>query len=171
MMLSIGNKIKAQNSGFTLLELIVVLLVIVLSLSVIFPSLSKGSASLHLKSCSRDILNTFRYAREKAITEQSGTLVMVEKAQQDHNGIVTVSNSVGDVYGTPYQMPKDVQIFRIALAGNETDGPMIVRFLPNGSADNATVLLRADNGLQLRIISDPTTGGGHIESGQGENSR
>jgi len=65
-----------------------------------------------------------------------------------------------------------VQISRIALAGNEiVNNPMTVRFLANGSTDNAEVLLRADTGLQLRIISDPMTGGGHIETVQGENVR
>jgi prepilin-type N-terminal cleavage/methylation domain-containing protein len=164
--------IKAQDHGFTLLELIVVMLVIVLALTLTYPSLSRGSASLHLRSCSRDVLNTFRYAREKAITEQTGMMVVVERAQQDHNGIVTVCNMLGDIYGTPYQMPKDVQISHIGLGGTEVmDGPINVRFLANGSADFAEVLLRTESGLQFKIISDPTTGGSRMEPGQRENIR
>jgi prepilin-type N-terminal cleavage/methylation domain-containing protein len=163
---------KAQEHGFTLLELIVVMLVIVLTLTLTYPSLSKGNASLHLRSCSRDVLNTFRYAREKAITEQTGMMVVVEKAQPEHNGIVTVCNMLGDISGTPYVLPKDVQISRIALGGVEVmDGSITVRFLANGSADYAEVLLRTDSGLQFKVISDPTTGGSRIEPGQRENIR
>jgi prepilin-type N-terminal cleavage/methylation domain-containing protein len=163
---------KAQEHGFTLLELIVVMLVIVLTLTLTYPSLSKGNASLHLRSCSRDVLNTFRYAREKAITEQTGMMVVVEKAQPEHNGIVTVCNMLGDISGTPYVLPKDVQISHIALGGVEVmDGSITVRFLANGSADYAEVLLRTDSGLQFKVISDPTTGGSRIEPGQRENIR
>jgi prepilin-type N-terminal cleavage/methylation domain-containing protein len=163
---------KAQERGFTLLELIVVMVVIVLTLTVIYPSLSRGSSSLHLRSCSRDVLNTFRYAREKAITEQTGMMVVVERAQQDHNGIVTVCNTLGDVIGTPYVLPKDVQISHIALGGVEvTDDSMTVRFLANGSADFAEVFLKTESGLQYEVISDPTTGGSRIERGERENIR
>jgi general secretion pathway protein H len=163
---------KAQDSGFTLLELIVVVLVIALTLGVAYPSLTRGSASLHLRSCSRDVLNTFRHAREKAITEQTGMIVTVDRAVVVDNKteqMLILSNSVGDVIGT-YTMPKDVHISRIALAGTEiVDGPMDVRFLANGSADEAEVLLRSDYGSQLKVVSDSTTGGGRIVSVQGEN--
>jgi general secretion pathway protein H len=158
---------KMQDRGFTLLELIVVLLVISLAIAVAYPSLSRGGTSLRLRSCSRDVLNIFRYAREKAITEQTGMLVTVDKGNQ----MLILSNGLGDGI-RKYTMPKDVQISRIALAGNEImNNPMTVRFLANGSTDDAEVLLRADTGLQLRIISDPMTGGGRIETGQGENVR
>jgi general secretion pathway protein H len=158
---------RAQEFGFSLLELIVVVLVIALALTVSYPSLSRGSAALHLRSCSRDILNTFRYAREKAITEQTGMFVTVDKEKQ----MLTMSDNLGGGIRR-YTMPRDVKISRIALAGKEiVDGPMIVRFLTNGSTDDAEVLLKSDTGPVLRIITDPMAGGGRIESSQGEHVR
>jgi general secretion pathway protein H len=158
---------KAQDPGFTLLELIVVVLVMALALAVAYPSLSRGSASLHLRSCSRDVLNIFRYAREKAITEQTGMMVAVDKERQ----MLAMSNNLGDGI-RKYAMPNDVQISRIALAGTEVvKGPMIVRFLANGSADDAEVVLMSKSGVRLRVISDPMRGGGRIEADQGEDVR
>jgi prepilin-type N-terminal cleavage/methylation domain-containing protein len=158
---------KTHNSGFTLLEVIIVVLVMALVLAVTYPSFSRGSTSLHLRSSSRDILNAFRCARDKAVTEQTGMIVIVDKGKQ----MLILSDNLGGRVRT-YSMPKDVQISRVALAGNEvTNGPMIVRFLTNGSTDDAEVLLTADTGKQLKVVTDPLTGGGRIESSQGESIR
>jgi len=142
-----------------------VVLVIALALAVSYPSLSRGSASIHLRTAARDVLNVFRYAREKAVTEQTGMRVVVNRETQE----LVMSDDLGD--GTrSYRMPGDVKIQRIALAGVEImEGPLVVRFLPNGSSENAEVLLTSQSGSSLRIITDPITGGARIERGSGEN--
>jgi prepilin-type N-terminal cleavage/methylation domain-containing protein len=155
-----GNK----NQGFTLLELIIVVFVMTLVLAASYPSLTRGSTALHLRSTSRDILNVFRHARDKAVTEQIRMKVTVDLNKQE----LLLSDTLGKKV-RKYSLPKDVRIQRIALAGGEIlEGPLIIRFLPNGSSDNAEVLLRSDTGSVLRIISDPITGGARIESGRGE---
>ena len=73
---------RATDQGFTLLELLIVVLVVVLVLAVSYPSLSRGSASLHLRTTGRDVLNIFRYAREKAVTEQIGMRVTADREKQ-----------------------------------------------------------------------------------------
>jgi prepilin-type N-terminal cleavage/methylation domain-containing protein len=157
---------KTQDSGFTLLEMIVVVLVLVLAISVTYPSLMRGSSSLGLRACGRDVLNTFRLAKEQAITEQTSMIVTVDREHET----LTLSNSLGDGLRT-YTMPSNVQIYRMALAGNEvSDNAMSVRFLANGSADEAEVDLKADSGLQIIVITDPMTGGGRIVQ-PGDNSR
>jgi prepilin-type N-terminal cleavage/methylation domain-containing protein len=149
---------KTQDSGFTLLEMIVVVLVLALAVSVTYPSLMRGSSSLGLRACGRDVLNTFRLAKEKAITDQTNMIVTVDK----EHGTLMLSNSLGDGLRT-YNMPINVQINRIVLAGNEVaDSFMNVRFLANGSADDAEVDLKSDSGLQIMVVTDPMTGGGRI---------
>jgi prepilin-type N-terminal cleavage/methylation domain-containing protein len=158
---------RSGDQGFTLLELLIVVLVIALVLAVSYPSLSRGSASIHLRATGRDVLNTFRYAREKAVTEQTGMKVTVDREKQR----LLLTDDLGDG-GRTYAMPADVKIHRVALGNAEiVNGPVIVRFLPNGSSDSAEVLLKSDAGSFLRIISDPITGGARIESGSGENFR
>jgi prepilin-type N-terminal cleavage/methylation domain-containing protein len=158
---------RSGNQGFTLLELLIVVLVVALVLAVSYPSLSRGSASIHLKTTGRDVLNTFRFAREKAVTEQIGMRVTVDRENQR----LVLVNDIGDGSRT-YPMPSDVKIHRIALGGQEVlEGPVAVRFLPNGSSDAVELLLKSDFGSYLRIISDPITGGARIESGSGENFR
>jgi prepilin-type N-terminal cleavage/methylation domain-containing protein len=156
---------RSRDQGFTLLELIIVVLVIALVVAVTYPSISRGSATIRLRATGRDILSTFRYAREKAVTEQTGMRVVVDREKQE----LILSDDLGDG-PRRYRLPREVKVYRIAQAGTEVaEGPLIVRFLPNGSAENAEVLLKSDAGAYLRIITDPITGGARIEQGAGEN--
>jgi len=153
----------SKDRGFTLLELLVVVLVVALVLAVSYPSLSRGSQSLHLRATGRDILNSFRYAREKAVTEQTGMMVTLDREKQE----LVLSDLLGDGMRS-YTLPREVKIQRMALAGAEVvRGPLVVRFLPNGGADSAEVLLQSESGAMLRIVSDPISGGARIESGTG----
>lgn len=154
-----------EDRGFTLLELLVVVLIIALVLAVIIPSMSKSSSSISLRTTGRDVLNIFRYAREKAVTEQVGMKVTADREKQR----LIVADDFG--VGPPsYLMPTDVKISRIVLGGKTVnDGTMALRFLPNGSSDRGEVVLRSRAGSFLRIISDPLAGGARIETGEGEN--
>ena len=147
-----------------MLELMIVVLVIALVLAVSYPSLSRGSSSVRLRATGRDILSTFRYAREKAVAEQTGMRVAVDREKQE----LILSDDLGDG-ARKYRMPEKVKIYRMALAGHEVkEGPLLVRFLPNGSAENADILLKSDTGAYLRIVTDPITGGARVEPGSGE---
>jgi general secretion pathway protein H len=158
---------RSRNRGFTLLELILALLIITLVLIVSYPSLSRASNAFHLKTTGRDVLNTFRYAREKAVTEQIGMRVMVDREKQQ----MVLTNYLGDGART-YLLPEDIKIKRIALAGNEiSQDSMVVRFLPNGSCDAGEIVLKSVKGSWLKVITDPITGGARIESGSGENAQ
>jgi prepilin-type N-terminal cleavage/methylation domain-containing protein len=155
---------RIANDGFTLLELMIVVLIIALVMTVSYPSLTRGASSIHLRATGRDVLNTFRYAREKAVTEQLGMKITVDRENQK----ITLASFVGDGSRT-FVLPRDVKIQRMALAGSEvTNGAMNIRFLPNGSSESAEVLLKSDHGAYLRIISDPITGGARIDTGSGE---
>ena len=154
----------SPDQGFTLMELVIVVVVIALVLAVSYPSLSRGSAAIKLRSTGRDVLNTFRYAREKAVTEQTGMRVTVDREKQE----LILSDDLGDGRRT-YRLSDGVRIQRLVLGGTEvTEGPLVVRFLPNGSAENAEVLLQSKTGSYLRVITDPITGGARAEKGLGE---
>ncbi|NLT67708.1 MAG: prepilin-type N-terminal cleavage/methylation domain-containing protein [Acidobacteria bacterium] len=155
------------DQGFTLLELLIVVLVITLVMALSYPSLSKGSAALHLRSAGRDALNIFRYAREKAVTEQTGMRVVVDAEKRQF----LLTNELGDGDRT-YSLPDGVRIERMTFSGKEvTDKHMALRFLPNGSAEKGEVLLISSNGGALRVITDPVTGGARIKLGTEEDGR
>lgn len=153
---------NGSQKGFTLLEILIVLAVIILVLAVSYPSLSRGTAALSLRTTGRDILSTFRYAREKAVTQQSGMIVTVDRENQK----LRLTDDFGEG-NREYILPENVRIQRVVLGGTETEeGSAAVRFLPNGSSDTVEIILQSRNGSLLKVVSDPISGGACIRPGE-----
>jgi prepilin-type N-terminal cleavage/methylation domain-containing protein len=158
-------RLARLSDGFTLLELILVLLVMSLAVTISLPSLSRGTASFHLKASGRDVLNVFRLAREKAITEQQTMTVTISRQENS----VTLADEVGGG-ARAMGLPNDVTVDGLALAGEEIHEPALtVRFLANGSCEDAAVLLKNSRGAFIRVVTDPITGGARILQGLGGN--
>jgi general secretion pathway protein H len=145
---------QPRDQGFSLLELILVLVVVSLVLAITYPSMSRGRTSFHLRAVGRDVISSVRAARETAVTEQKVMQVLIDAQAQQ----VTVCTDVGDEART-LQLPDDVQIQGLTPAGEPiVEGALAIRFLPNGSSDDALILIKASTGATLRIAVDPITG-------------
>ena len=168
-MLRTGNRGRTARSagGFTLLELILVLVVISLVAAITYPSMSRGRTAFHLRAVGRDVISTFRVARETAVTEQKVMKVSVDGGARK----LTLSDEIGE--GTrSYQLPRDVAIAVLTDAGEPwLQGPLDFRFLPNGSADAGRIQLKSDNGALLIIEIDPILGIAKLLSDQGDTAR
>ena len=164
-MIQKDEKSFSKAGGVTLIELVMVMLIIGLALGVTYPALSRGTAAFHLRAAGRDILNTLRYAREKAITEQQSMRVMVDPQGQR----VILTDDVGDG-ARVYTLPHDVRIRQMFLGAQEVrDRPLIIRFMTNGSCENAQVVLVSDKGGVVKVVTDPISGGARVQTAQGEN--
>jgi general secretion pathway protein H len=153
---------RKRSAGFTLLELIMVIVVIALGIAISFPALSRGTSALHLRSAGRDVLNVLRYAREKAITEQREMHLVAEKQGRQ----VVLTDELGEG-GKSHALPRDIIVDSVFAGAEEiNEGPLVIRFLPNGSSTPATIVLKSDAGGYLRIVTDPITGGARLLPGQ-----
>jgi prepilin-type N-terminal cleavage/methylation domain-containing protein len=163
--MSLSEKELQHEAGFNLLELMLVIVIMGFAVAVSYPALSRGTAAFHLRATGREILNTLRYAREKAITEQKSMLVTVDRETQR----VILSDEVGDG-ARSYYPPRDVRIQQVFLAGQELrEEPLTIRFMTNGSCEIAEILLMSDKGGVLKVVTDPLTGGARVQTTQGEN--
>jgi general secretion pathway protein H len=57
----------AQHQGFTLLELILVMFIVVLAVGAISINIGQGNSSVKLKTVARDMASALRYARGRAL--------------------------------------------------------------------------------------------------------
>ncbi len=159
-----GNEAGAhvRNGGFSLLELILVLVVLSFVTVIALPSMSRGRTAFHLRAVARDVVNSLRIAREAAVSEQVTMQVVVDSQSQT----VTVSNDVGE-NPRVYKLPDDVKVAGLTPGGEEgLPGPLIIRFLTNGSSDPGQILLKTDSGAHLKVLVDPFIGTARVETNE-----
>jgi type II secretion system protein H len=156
------NSSLRRERGFSLLELILVMVVMSLVMAIAYPSMSRGRTAFHLRAVARDVINSLRVARETAVTEQKVMMVLIDAEARQ----VTVATDVGED-ARSYHPPDDVKVTGITSEGEELlQGPMSIRFLPNGSSDNALILVKADTGANLKIVLDPIIGSARIQTSE-----
>jgi len=119
--------------GFTLLELVVVLFVVVLGFSVIGLNLSSGSDSTKIKAAARDIVSALRFARGQALMTHQETTVTLNLGDNSY----TVSGR-----DKRYQIPGDIDI-TVVTAQTELsgEGTASIRFFADGSSTGGRITL------------------------------
>ena len=133
------------NKGFTLLELIVVLFIVVLGFSAIGINISSGSDSAGLKVAARDIVSALRYARGQALMSHQETTLTLDLA----NNSYTVSSR-----GKIYAIPKAVKVTLVTAQSElkSDEGLGNIRFFADGSSTGGRVTLtRGAAGWQIDI--------------------
>jgi general secretion pathway protein H len=123
--------------GFTLLELVVVLFIVVLSFSVVGINLSSGNNSTEMKAASRDIVSALRYARGQALMSHQETTVALDLAENTY----TVSGR-DKVYTIPNTIDVTVVTAQSELKG---EGLGNIRFFADGSSTGGRITLERGN--------------------------
>jgi general secretion pathway protein H len=125
------------NKGFTLLELIIVLFIVVLGVSVVGINLSSGDNSTEIKAAARDIVSALRYARGQALISHQETTLALNLAENTY----TVSGR-DKVYNIPKTIDITVVTAQSELTGN---GLGNIRFFADGSSTGGRITLERGN--------------------------
>src|ERR1035437_7386077 len=92
---------KLRAAGFTMLELLVVLVVMLLVYAVALPKLSGGNPGVELKSAARQLAAGLRKARSQAVTQKQEAVLTVDVEQ--HRFDLSVDKK-------SYALPADIDI-------------------------------------------------------------
>jgi len=137
------------NKGFTLIELMVVLFIVVIGFTAIGMRLSSGSDSTEHKGVARDVVSALRYARGQALMTHQETTVTFDLAENSYK----VSER-----DTVYPIPQTIDVSLVTgqkeLSG---EGQGSVRFFPDGSSSGGRVTLER-SGRALKIDINWLTG-------------
>lgn len=151
-----------RAAGFTLVELLVVLVLIAILMSVTFPSIGRGLSAVKLKTTSREIAATIRFARWKAIREQKLYWMRIDS---EKNEIELVSQDLK--YKRLISMPNGISIIKVSLLGEqepvEKQEISTFFFMPNGLSDSFQVVISSERGLRVKVFQDVLTGSPRIE--------
>ena len=132
------------DEGFSLIELLLVLLLIGVMAGVAGPPIGRFLDSLEFRKQSAKIMAAVRYARLMAITE--GKLVVMTATEKDAARGLTLSGAVNEV--RPLDLAEDATL--------EID-PLELLFSPEGYATPGTLVLTSGDRSET-IIIDPLTG-------------
>ena len=144
-----------DRAGFTLLEVLVVLVLVSVITAVVAPSVGTGVQTLRLQSSARHVAAALRLARARAIRQQEVYMVSFDRER----GQVTLASGDLDDQRS-FDLPREVRLERAALL-SDTPGtaysspdPVTFFFSPNGAAQALEVRLVNARGRSLRVVQD-----------------
>lgn len=132
------------NKGFSLIELLIVLVIIVLGFSVIAINISSGSGTMEHKAAARDIVSALRYARGQALMTHQETTVSLNLAENSY----TISGR-DKIYTIPEFIDVTVVTAQSELTG---EGQGNIRFFADGSSSGGRITLeRGESAWRIDI--------------------
>lgn len=163
-----------DTTGFTLLELAIVLLVIAIASSFVVPRL-RDTDDTALTATANRLATTVRFLYEEAAFRQVPMRLNLDLDEQAY--WVTVLSPdpeqpefLPDVtpLARPVTLPDAVAFFDVVLPafGTATDGVVFAQFWPQGYADPLVVHLKNRRGNYATLALDPLTGRTRVGDGR-----
>jgi general secretion pathway protein H len=163
---SIRYSLFGNRAGFSLIELLVVLMLLATMIAIVAPSLGNGLAKAKLKTSSREIAAAIRLARSKAVREQQVYLLRFDLEKRE----VELAN-LGGTYRKSFELPEGTRI-ETSQSGRSTERELenpFFYFTPNGQGQNFQVSLQDERGRMLKVIHNNLKGAAIIDDGDSSN--
>ena len=169
-----------RKTGFTLLELTVVLFILALTAAFVAPNFGRSFGQLHLRAAAKDVAALCRFARTQAISQQGILEVVLDRQTNTYwlrgpdwivgrlsgiDKVETVKDS-----GQPWQaqirqarvrpLPAGITLKKVVLGTGplREDERGAIAFFPQGSSTGGEVVLSDEKGRGYRIVVDPSMG-------------
>jgi len=133
---------RKSSQGFTLLELIIVLVISVLGFAAVAVNINSGNTSTRLETVARDLASALRYAHGQALLTHKTVAVSVNLEGNDYR----ISDR-DRVYAFDEQIEVTLTVAEEAFGEGESGR---IAFFPDGSSTGGRITL--EWGKQLRRI-------------------
>lgn len=150
------------RAGFTLIELIIVLVIIGIASGLVGIMIGRGSDGLEMKTFAKEISSVLRYARNHAASEKRTYCFVINKeagavrlyAHEDETGNEEDNEEKEVLPVITKPLPEDMLI---SIDGDESD-VQYIEFLPQGNSSGGTIKLEKENGSIFFIDVNRITG-------------
>lgn len=123
------------TAGFTLIELIVVLVIAAAVVALTPPLISKALPGVELRAAAREIAASLRFARNRAVTQRAETVLSLDVREKSYQ-----------VSGSPrvHRLPAHLEFsLTTAQAAGEAADVGSIRFFPGGGSTGGRIELAA----------------------------
>ncbi|MCH9698310.1 MAG: GspH/FimT family pseudopilin [Gammaproteobacteria bacterium] len=134
-----------REQGFTLIEMILVLVIAGLAIGVVASNFSTGFAGVRLKSAVNDIASALRYTRGQAISKGKEAVFTLDVDKRSY----TISTR-SKVHMLPEILDLTVNTAQSEING---DGKGSIRFFADGSSTGGRVEIKSDAGKRFVDIN------------------
>ncbi|MBU0484149.1 MAG: prepilin-type N-terminal cleavage/methylation domain-containing protein [Proteobacteria bacterium] len=164
------KSLSGPQNGFTLLEVMIVLLLIGLVTGLVVPRFGGTLSSMQARSAVKKIATILRYARNQAVSEQQTRVVtfdlslnrVVLELAVDQIGEVSAERKKtdsADPGGKVYQLPEKIRLLEaISASGENIEQEFPLYFYPAGNSSGGVILLQGKRKSPYRLQIDFITG-------------
>lgn len=137
--------VRRRSSGFTLLELIVVMVVIAAASLLAISAFGSGMQGMKLRNGAEQVAAQMRFARAVAISSGQPQDVIIDPASRQWQGAKDRSGDLPDVGEVVFTGARATQ-FESVGQDAQTANKGMVRFFPDGAATGGRVRMLANGG-------------------------
>lgn len=137
----------ARSGGFTFLEVMVVVAILVVSAALVLPSIGQGTAALRLRAEARSVVALLRQARQLAVSQRRPHTVAVDPLGR----AVVVRRDDAEAPVSRLLLPGVVRL-------RAEEGETSLTFTPRGMARETVWVLEGPEGRGYRIRVEAVTG-------------
>lgn len=164
--------IQYSSRGYTLLELLVVLIIISMVSALVAPKLAGSLSSLNFKTTAKRLSASLRYARSQATSEkitycallqihENRLFIIADTPELTETLHEIVSDEEQQIARASfvYELPSEIKIEKaVSAAGEVASGLFSIFFFPSGGSSGGEVELVNEKGRRSKIIVDFITG-------------
>ena len=143
--LATGNKptrgLGRHSGGFTLIEVLVVLIILALTMAVVVPAINRG-LGMSLGDVARDVQIGLRKARSDAVTQQQSQVFSLDTQRREFQIPGRAAT----------QLPEGIELTAKIAQSEAQNGKAAVRFYPDGSSTGGQIgVQQGDSQLVINI--------------------
>ncbi len=149
-------------SGFTLIEIIIVLFIIGIASGLVGILVSSGSGTLEIRTFTKDVSAILRYARNHAVSEKKIYCFVIDRNEQMFR-LYAEDTQYKDIN---LVMSRDIpEEFEMTVQDSDADSPFI-EFFPWGNSTGGVIEITNQKGTTFFIIINKITGKLEVEKAE-----
>ena len=166
----LGDSKSASQRGFTLIELVVVVIIVGVVFSLALPTLGDGLRRWRLQGAVREVATFLKFARNQSVAGRAPLQAFLDRSRsvywldRPENPILYTPDLAIERGVRLYALPAGIRFGEMTAAGPDPGGERVgILFFPRGSSTGAEVQLLDGKGRAYRIHVDPITGQARIQ--------
>lgn len=149
-----------KADGFTLFEIIIVLVILGAAAAIVVPSFVGGLGGIQLETVTRDLITCMKKARSDAVAQQKTFRILLKT---NPNGAARYS--LADEFQKPikdFDLPKGITFVERQIDREINEEGQVVSFYSNGRSSGGSIVVKNSKGRKIRVEVDPITGFGKM---------